>query len=170
MILLCKKKPVPNSWFSFPFPKKNAYFPQVRCHRPPVLSPALPLNLTYIWLVSFETVIRELALYKLLTVHVPNLISIFRCLDRLSKESVQVRGSLEVFVTSFFCGEGLLTPRQIPKLEDHPLSFVRGYLCNIFATNLHSWRPFLHPQPEDSPCCGGRDPPNMALKYAWHWK
>jgi hypothetical protein len=36
----------------------------------------------------------------------------------------------------FFYGEGLLAPRPIPKLEDHPLSFVRGYLFNIFAANL----------------------------------
>jgi hypothetical protein len=50
------------------------------------------------------------------------------------------------------------------KLEDHPLSFVCGYLCNIFAANLHSWKPFLHPKPEDAPCCGDSDPPNMGSK------
>jgi hypothetical protein len=32
----------------------------------------------------------------------------------------------------------------------------------MFAAALHSWRPFLHPQPEDAPCCGDRDPPDMA--------
>jgi hypothetical protein len=50
-----------------------------------------------------------------------------------------------------FYGEELLAPRPTPKLEDQPLSFVRGCLFNIFAANLHSWRPFLHPQPEDPP-------------------
>jgi hypothetical protein len=35
-----------------------------------------------------------------------------------------------------FYGEGLLAPRPTSKLEDHPLSFVRGYLFNIFAVNL----------------------------------
>jgi hypothetical protein len=59
---------------------------------------------------SLETVIREPALYKLLTFHNPNLISIFRSLGRLSKESVQVRGLCKLFVTSFSYGEGLLTP------------------------------------------------------------
>jgi hypothetical protein len=40
--------------------------------------------------------------------HNPNLVSIFRRLDRLSKESVQVRGSFEHFVASlFFYGEEL---------------------------------------------------------------
>jgi hypothetical protein len=52
----------------------------------------------------------------------------------------------------------LLAPRPTPKMEDHPLLSVRGCLFNIFAANLHSWRPFLHPQPEDAPCCGDRDP------------
>jgi hypothetical protein len=31
---------------------------------------------------------------------------------------------------------------------------ARDCLFNIFAASLHSWRPFLHPQPEDAPCCG----------------
>jgi hypothetical protein len=35
-----------------------------------------------------------------------------------------------------FYGEGLLDPRPTPKLEDHPLLFVRGCLFNIFAANL----------------------------------
>jgi hypothetical protein len=34
-----------------------------------------------------------------------------------------------------------------PKLEDHPLSFIRGCLFNIFVAILHSWRPSLQPQP-----------------------
>jgi hypothetical protein len=48
----------------------------------------------------------------------------------------------------------LLPPRPTPKLEDHPLSTVRDCLFKIFATTLHNWRPFLHPQPEDAPCRG----------------
>jgi hypothetical protein len=27
MILLCRENPVPNSWFLFPFPQKNLYYP-----------------------------------------------------------------------------------------------------------------------------------------------
>jgi hypothetical protein len=33
-----------------------------------------------------------------------------------------------------FYGEGLLAPRPIPKLEDRPLSFVRGCLFNILGS------------------------------------
>jgi hypothetical protein len=42
-----------------------------------------------------------------------------------------------------FYGEELLAPRQTPKLEDHPLSFVRGCLFNIFPVNLQSCRPSI---------------------------
>jgi hypothetical protein len=61
--------------------------------------------------------------------------------------------------------EVLLAPRPTPKREDHPVSFGRGSLFNIFAATVHSWRPSLHPQPEDSPWCGDRDPPNMDKWY-----
>jgi hypothetical protein len=61
-----------------------------------------------------------------------------------------------------FYGEELLAPRPTPKLEYHPLSVVRDCLFNVFAATLDNWRPFLHPQPEDAPCRGDRDPLNMA--------
>jgi hypothetical protein len=57
-----------------------------------------------------------------------------------------------------FYGEMWLAPRPTPMLEDHPLSAVRDCLFKIFAVTLHNWRPFLHPQPEDAPCRGDRDP------------
>jgi hypothetical protein len=59
-----------------------------------------------------------------------------------------------------FYGEELLAPRTNPKLEDHPLSAIRDCLFNVFAATLRNWRPFLHPQPEDAPCRGDRDPFN----------
>jgi hypothetical protein len=51
---------------------------------------------------SLESAIREPTLYIILMSHVPNLISIFFRLGHLSKESVQVRGSVWLFVTSLF--------------------------------------------------------------------
>jgi hypothetical protein len=56
------------------------------------------------------------------------------CLWRLcinTKESVQVLGLCKLFITGFFYGEGLLTPRPTPKLEVHPLLSVRDCLFNI---------------------------------------
>ena len=38
------------------------------------------------------------------------------------------------------------------------MSAIRDCLFNIFAATLHICRPFLHPQPEDAPCRGDRDP------------
>jgi hypothetical protein len=55
-------------------------------------------------------------------------------------------------------GEGLLTASASPKLEDHTSSFVRGCLFNTFAATLHNWRSSLHPQPEEAPCCGDKEP------------
>jgi hypothetical protein len=57
-----------------------------------------------------------------------------------------------------FYGEGLLAPRPTPKLEDHPLSAVRYCLFNTFAATLCTRRTSLHPQPEDTPCRGGKRP------------
>jgi hypothetical protein len=61
-------------------------------------------------------------------------------------------------------GEELLAPRPTPKLEDHPLSSVRGCLFNVFTADLHYWRPSLYLRPEDAPCCSDRDPPNTGKK------
>jgi hypothetical protein len=125
------------------------------------LTPCIPTKSNLDFDSFLETVIKEPALYKLLTFNNPNLISIFRRLSCLSKESVQVRRLYFVFRNKFiFYGEGLLAPRPTPKL-----SFVRGCLFNTFAATLHSWRPFLHPQPENASCCGDRDLPNMAYKH-----
>jgi hypothetical protein len=37
---------------------------------------------------------------------------------------------------------GFLSPRPIPKLDDHSLSAIRNCLFSIFANTLHIWRPF----------------------------
>jgi hypothetical protein len=47
-------------------------------------------------------------------------------------------------------GEGLLAPCPAPTLEVDPLSSVSGCLFNVFAADLHSWRPSLCPRPEDA--------------------
>jgi hypothetical protein len=51
-----------------------------------------------------------------------------------------------------FYSEELLAPCPTRKLEDYPFSAVRNFLFNIFATTLHIGMPFLHLQPEDTPC------------------
>jgi hypothetical protein len=61
-------------------------------------------------------------------------------------------------------GEKLLAPRPTPKLEDRPLSAVRDCLFNIFAATLQNWRGLLHPQPEDAPCRGDKEP-TWSIKF-----
>jgi hypothetical protein len=70
----------------FRFHRKMCILLLVRCHCPPTKS-----NLYFD--SSFGTVTSEPVIYKLLKFHVPSLLSLFHCLCRLSKESVQVRGS-----------------------------------------------------------------------------
>jgi len=50
-----------------------------------------------------------------------------------------------------FSSELLLASRPTPKLQDQPLVVVCDCLFNILAATLH-------PQPEDMPCYGDRDP------------
>jgi hypothetical protein len=86
-----------------PFCRNMCILPQVWCHRPPIWPPVLPLNVPNLYLASsLKTLIRELALYKLLPFHSPNLISISCCLSCWSKECIQLRGSFRIFVTNFF--------------------------------------------------------------------
>ena len=47
----------------------------------------------------------------------------------------------EISEHTCFYSVRLLTSRQTPKLEDHSWSAVHDYLFNIFAANLHIWRP-----------------------------
>jgi len=78
---------------------------------------------------------------------------------RIHNRPPLIQRSYEMFRnTVIFYGEELLGPRLTPKLKDHPLSAVCGSLFNTFADTFHNWRPFLHPEPEDEPCCGERDP------------
>ena len=69
------------------------------------------------------------------------------------------------FLTFVFYGEGLLAPRPTPQAGGPP--FVG---CpRLFIRFIHSyppyWRPFFHPQSEDAPCRGDRDPHSWNSLY-----
>jgi hypothetical protein len=71
------------------------------------------------------------------------------------------RGSISllwVLHNSCFYGEALLAPRPTPKLEDHPLVGCPRLLIQFILSYPPYRRTFLHPQPEDAPCRGVRDP------------
>jgi hypothetical protein len=102
MLLLCTNNLYLIHGSYSPFHIKLCILLQVLCHHPPIWLPALPLNLTYICMVP-STVIRDHTLYILLTFHIPNLMPIFCLLGYLSKESIEVQGSLISFITSLVC-------------------------------------------------------------------
>jgi hypothetical protein len=66
-----------------------------------------------------------------------------------------------------FYGEELLALRPTHKLEVHSLSAVRDCLFSVFAATVYTWRPILHPQSEDAPCRGDRDP---LIRYEFEQK
>jgi hypothetical protein len=88
---------------------------------PSHLTSCTPLKSKF-YLDSFpETVIREPVLYKLLTLHNPNLMSVFHCLGRLLRKSIQVQGSLMTFITNlFFTVKGSQPHAKLPSWRTTP--------------------------------------------------
>jgi len=78
-----------------------------------------------------------------------------------TKESVQFQSPVQNFITVWFNGKKLLAPLSTSYLEDHPLSAVPDFLFSILAVTRRIWGR-THPQSEDAPCRGDRDP-NWAL-------
>jgi hypothetical protein len=92
-------------------------------------------------------------LYRLLTFHVPNAISLFRCAGR-TKVSIQARGKCSCFVT-----KPVFTVRSCqhlakPQAGRLPLVGCPRLLIQYIRSYPPYWRPFLQPQPEDAPCPG----------------
>ena len=81
-------------------------------------------------------VICEPDLYRLLTFHVPNLMSLFHCFRSYQRISPGPRHVFMFRNYKSLYGE-LLAPRPIPKKENDPLSAVRDCLYHIFAAILH---------------------------------
>jgi hypothetical protein len=152
------KKPVANSWFSFPFPYKMCIPSQVRCHRPPIWPTALPLNIIFILIVllilSLVNLTRTSSYVQCTKfhIHIPSLRSFIQSIRPSPRLGMKFHNNL------VFYGARFLAPWPVPRLEDHPLSFIRCYSFKVCAATLHSWRASLHPQPEDEPCGGDRDP------------
>ena len=83
---------------------------------------------------SLAAAVSEPVLYRLLTLHVPNLMSLFHCLGHTNPGLRKV--SMICNKISFY-GEELSTPHPTPKLQDQTLSVVRNCLFNIFRVTFH---------------------------------
>ena len=100
------------------------------------------------------------ALYRLLTFHVPNLMSLFRCLGR-TKVTVQVRG----FLCEYFVKRGVVSTSPNPQAGWQPLVGCPRLLIQYIRRYPPYWRSFFHPQPENTPCRDDRDPLITGLHY-----
>jgi hypothetical protein len=100
-----------------------------------------------LYLANFlSTVISNPDLYRLITIHMSNMF-LSHCLV-CTRGSVLSPCGMFYNMVIFYDGE-LLASLPTPRLEDHPLLAV--------------WRPYLHPQPEDTPCWVYRNPLTMLL-------
>jgi hypothetical protein len=53
---------------------------------------------------------------------------------------------------------GVVSPSSKPQAGGPPLVGCPRLLIQYISSNPPFWRPFLHPQPQDAPCYGDRDP------------
>jgi hypothetical protein len=89
---------------------------------------------------SLAAAVSEPPLYRLLTLQVPNLMSLSPYFGR-TKVSLSPGPRLWLWMFGDnirLYGEELLAPRSTPKLEDHTLSAACDCLFNIFAATLHT--------------------------------
>ena len=57
-----------------------------------------------------------------------------------------------------FYREEMLAPRRTPQAGGPPFVGCPRLLIQFIHSYPPYWRPFLHPQPEDAPCRGDREP------------
>ena len=63
-----------------------------------------------------------------------------------------------VILNIFFLGRGVVSTSSNPQAGGPPLVGYPRLLIQFIHSYPPYWRPFLHPQPEDAPCRGDRDP------------
>jgi hypothetical protein len=101
---------------------------------------------------SLAAAVYEPDLYRLLTVHIPNLTSLYQFLG-LTKVSINVLCTCNHLVTkSRFYGAELLAPRPEPQVGGSPFISCPRLFIQYIRSYPPYWRPFLHWQSEDAPC------------------
>jgi hypothetical protein len=89
---------------------------------------------------------------------VPNLMSFFIYLGPTTV-SVQVRGfPCDWFVPWYFLQWGVVNTSPNPQAGGPPCVGCPRLFIQYVCSHPPFWRPFVHPQPEDAPCRGDRDP------------
>jgi hypothetical protein len=113
---------------------------RVWCHHPRIWLPAPQLNLTYLD-SSLESVIREPALYRLLT-----FMSIFSCIDRLSQESIHSETFENFEGRSYFTTDsqsvclGIEHPCGTCDQILFPVGMLLSEICGFVSIGRPLWR------------------------------
>jgi hypothetical protein len=78
----------------------------------------------------------------------------------LSPDCFVSRGSISTWVilNILFLRRGVISTSPNPQAGGPPLVACPRLLIQFMHSYPPYWRPFLHPQPEDAPCRGDRDP------------
>jgi len=98
-------------------------------------------------------------------------VSFFRCLGH-TRVSIQVRDKYSGFVTKPVFMVRSCQHLAQPHAGKPPIVGCPQLLIQYICSYPPYWRPFLHPQPEDAPYLGDRDPLIMDITnvVAWFWK
>jgi hypothetical protein len=115
-------------------------------------------NKSNLYLVnSLAAAVSEPALFRHLTFHVWNLMSIF-VTSFVPKYQSRPESSVHISQQASFYGENLLSPRPTPNLGGPPLAGCPQLLIQYIRSYPLYWKLFFHPQQEDAPCHGERNP------------
>jgi hypothetical protein len=68
-----------------------------------------------------------------------------------------------------FLWRGVVSTSPNPQAGGPPLVGCPRLLIQFIHSYPSNWRPFLHPQPEDAPCRGDRDPHSLKPGERGHW-
>ena len=143
------------------------------------LTSCTPTKFNFYLANSLAAAVSEPALYRLLTFHVPNKMSLFLCLvcDASSRNTppLEIRVgeyftsglfclqrkhlAYEYFLTCFFFSRGgVVSAPPNPQAGGPPLVGCPRLLIQFICSYPPYRRSFLHPQLENAPCYGDRGP------------
>jgi hypothetical protein len=109
----------------------------------PQLTSCMPTKTNFYLANSLAAAVSELALYRLLTFQVPNILSFFRCLGH-TRVSVHVPGSCKQFITWYFLWWGVVSTSPNPQAGGPATLRIGGCssihnrrMCHDIVTGTH---------------------------------
>jgi hypothetical protein len=143
------------------FPKIHLYLANslAAAVREPALYRLLTFHVPNLYLAnSLAAAVREPALYRLLTFHVPNLMSLFVAYVAPKYWSRSEAYRMNVTQQDTFLWWGVVSTSPKPQDWGPPPVGCSQLLVQYIHSYPPYWRLLLHPKPEEAPCCGDRDP------------